>query len=68
VQLFVLPNDWALLLIGAGEGLQKVTADILLYKLREREKSRGEILADVQLYINGVLVVEREKERLLSAV
>jgi hypothetical protein len=46
VQLLVLPlghqnspNDWALLLIGAGEGLQKVIADILLFKLREREKA-----------------------------
>jgi hypothetical protein len=61
VLLLVLPNDWALLLIGTGEGLHKVTADILLYKLREREKSRGEILPDVQLCINGVIgiVVER---------
>ena len=63
MQLLVLPSghqnspkDWALLVIGAGEGLPEVTADILLYKLREREESRGETLADVQLCRNGMII------------
>jgi hypothetical protein len=60
------PGHLDKLLIGAGEGLQNVTADILLYKLREREKSGRETLADVQLCRNGLVVVE--SDRIVSAI
>jgi hypothetical protein len=75
VQLLLLPsghqywpNEWALLLIGAGEGLQKVTADILLYKLREREKTQEKHWPMLQRCRKGMIVIERARKRIVSAI